>query len=200
MGWWIALAVIIALAVLPLGISARYDENGPLLRLIIGPVRWTLYPSKRKKKKKVTPEGGAPEGPANAPAGEKPKGGSVTDFFPLVQRVLDFLGDLRRKLRVNLLELNVVLAGDDPCDLAVNYGRTMAAVASLDPQLERFFVIKRKGVWVGCDFTADKTLILARLDLTITIGRIFSLGIRHGIRILREFLNIMKLRKGGALQ
>ena len=74
----------------------------------------------------------------------------------------------------------------------------MSAVAALDPQLERFLTIKKKDVWVGVDFEGDKTLVVARIDLTITLGRIFSLSIRHGYRILREFMNITKLRKGGA--
>ena len=41
MGWWIALGVIFLLGILPLGISARYSGEGPLLRVVIGPVRLT---------------------------------------------------------------------------------------------------------------------------------------------------------------
>ena len=99
---------------------------------------------------------------------------------------------------MNRLELKLVMAADDPCDLAVNYGRTWAAVGNLFPLLERIFVIKRRNVEVECDFTATQTLITARMDLTITLGRILSLGVRYGIRALREYLQIMKLRKGGA--
>ena len=33
MGWWIALGVIFLLGILPLGISARYSGEGPLLRV-----------------------------------------------------------------------------------------------------------------------------------------------------------------------
>ena len=114
--------------------------------------------------------------------------------------MLDFLEELRGKLRVNLLRIHVVMAGGDPCDLAVNYGKTMSALAALDPQLERFLTIQKKDVWVGVDFEKDKTLVVARMDLTITLGRILSLGVRHGFRILREYMNIMKLRKGGTVK
>ena len=34
MGWLIALGVLVLLALLPLGISARYDASGALVRLI----------------------------------------------------------------------------------------------------------------------------------------------------------------------
>ena len=94
--------------------------------------------------------------------------------------------------------MKLIMAADDPCDLAVNYGKAWAAVGNLMPQLERLFVIKKRNVEVECDFTADKTLIFAKLDLTITLGRLLALAMVHGIRILRQFLTIMKTRKGGA--
>ena len=128
------------------------------------------------------------------------KGGSILDFLPLVQVALDFLGEFRRKLRVNRLELKLILAADDPCDLAVNYGRAWAAVGNLFPLLERAFVIKKRDVEVECDFTSEETLVIARLDLTITLGRLLSLAVRYGIRALREFLKIKNIRKGGALK
>ena len=46
MGWWIALGVIFLLGILPLGVSARYSGEGVLLRVVIGPVRLTLFPRK----------------------------------------------------------------------------------------------------------------------------------------------------------
>lgn len=203
MGWLIALAVITLLAVLPLGISAKYDEQGPQLWVIAGPVRLKLLPGKKKSKDtEKKPEEAKNKKKSSEPAAEnaEKKGGSVTDFLPLVRIVFDFLADFRRKLRVKILKLKIVLAGGDPCDLAVNYGKACAAVAALDPQLERFFVIKKKDIQVQCDFIEEKTLIIARLDLIITLGWLIVQLIRHGSRALKELLKIMKLRKGGATQ
>ncbi len=202
MGWLMVLAVIAALSVLPLGISAKYDSAGAGLWLIAGPVRVKLYPrpSRETRKKKPKKEKSKQEKPAQASSKKKENGGSAADFFPLVRIVFDFLADFHRKLRVNVLELKVLLAGDDPCDLAVNYGRACAAIGNLEPHLERLFIIKKKSLLVEPDFTADKTRIWARLDLTVTLGRLLSLLARHGSRTLREILKIMKLRKGGAIQ
>lgn len=215
-GWLIALAIIILLAVLPLGVSAKYDCGGPLVRVIAGPIRLTVFPLKKKEKKESKAEkmaGGKPEkkdkttsSPKSEEKSEKEeqkpptKGGSILDFLPLVQVAVDFLGDFRRKLRINHLDLKLILAGDDPCDLAVNYGRVWAAVGNLFPLLERAFVIKERDVEVECDFTSVETLVVARLDLTITLGRLLSLAVRYGIRALREFLKIKNKRKGGALK
>ena len=135
--------------------------------------------------------------PETAETGVK-TGGSWTDFLPLVKTALDFLGDFRRKLRVKVLDLKLILGGDDPCDLAVNYGKAWAAVGNLMPQLERFLVIKKRNVEVECDFTASETLVDARLDISITLGRLLALVVRYAIRALKEFLTIKKKRKGGA--
>lgn len=213
MGWLIALAVLVLLAALPLGVSVKYDSGGPLVRLLAGPGKLTLYPRPKKKPK---PEKKAPEKPAKPekPKQEEPKppqppkeeaskpkekGGRALDFLPLVKTALDLLGDFRRKLRVKNLELKLILAGNDPCDLAVNYGRANAAMGNLLPQLERLFVIKKRDIQVECDFTASETLVIARLDVTITLGRLLSLGVRYGLRALKEFLTIKKKRKGGAV-
>ncbi|MBE6959504.1 MAG: DUF2953 domain-containing protein [Ruminococcaceae bacterium] len=203
MGWLIALGVIVLLAFMPLGISARYNADGPYVALILGPVRMQLLPGKKKaakqkKPKQKTPPKQTTAQPQNSAAPEK--GGSVTDFLPLLQLILELLIEFRRKLRVRLLELKVTLAGGDPSDLAVNYGRAWAALGNLEPQLDRFFIIQKKDMQVQCDFEADTTVIVARLDLTITLGRLLRLVLCYGIRGIREYLKIVKLRKGGAVK
>lgn len=209
MGWLITLGILTLLAVLPLGVSLKYDSDGAAVRLILGPVQITLIPAKDKKKKdkpkkekkKKTAEkkSDLPEKP-QIPPKEEPgkKGGSWTDFLPLVKTALNFLGDFRRKLRVNRLELKLILAGDDPCDLGLNYGRAWAAVGNLMPQLEKIFVIQKRDVEVACDFTATQTLVIARLDLTITLGRLLAAAVRFAVRALIQFIQIKNKRKGGA--
>lgn len=199
-GWIVAAGILIGLACLPLGIRGIYDVSGFRAWAAVGPISFTLYPrkGKRKKPKKEKPKAGGTEKKQTDPAKEeKQTGGSVADFMPLVKLVGRLLTDFRRKLRVKELVLNIMLAGDDPCDLAVNYGRACGAVAALDPQLERAFVIRKKDIRVGCDFTADKTRIYARIALTITLGRLLALAVRYGWQGIREYLKITKKRKGG---
>ena len=127
------------------------------------------------------------------------EGGSWKEFLSLVPIVWDFLGNFRRKLRVNRLEFRLVLAGGDPCDLAVNYGRVWAAVGNFMPHLERAFVIQKRDVKVECDFSASKTTVTARMDVTITLGRLLAVTITFAFRGLKEYLKITKKRKGGAV-
>ena len=208
MGWVIFFAVVLLLAILPLGVFVSYDEDGVLVKIVAGPVKITLFPrpkkekkseKKSKKKTSASPAEQLPKPPQPPKqVQEKKKGGSWTDFLPLVQVALDFLGSFRRKLRINQLELKLTMAGDDPCDLAVNYGRAWAAVGNLMPQLERLFVIKDRNIEVACDFTASQTLVEFRSEVTITLGRLVSLAVVYGIRVFREFWKLKTKRKGGA--
>ena len=212
MGWLIALAVVFLLAILPLGASVKYNSDGPLVRIIAGPIRFTVFPLKKKEnkpeKRKETKDEKKPvkaakkkPDPSQKSDEKKPEsGGSLLDFLPLVQVALDLLDDFRWKLRLNRLDLKLIMAADDPCDLAINYGRAWAAAGNLIPLLERAFVIKKRDIEVECDFTASETLIIARLDITITLGRLIALAVRYGIRALREYLNILNTRKGGAVK
>lgn len=250
MGWWIALAVLVLLAAMPLGVSVVYDADGPLIKVIAGFIRLKIFPAKKKKEKpkkekkknskasKKTEEAAVdPQKPAedNKPAatetaqeataepesGEKPaeataghklsdkakaeeaarkkKGGSILDFLPLVKVGLDFLGEFfGKKLHVNRLELKITLAGGDPCDLALNYGRAWEALGNLWPRLEKMMVIQKRDINIQCDFEGDKTLIYTRLDISITLGRLLGIAVRYGWRALVTFLKIRKKRKGGA--
>ena len=201
MGWLITLGILVLLAVLPLGIHVRYDEDGALGKLIAGPIRILLFPRPKKEKPKKEPKPQKKK-TAAAPAAPKPKekkkGGPITDFLPLVDVALGFLNGFRKKLRVNCLELKIVMAGSDPCDLAVNYGKAWAALGNLQPLLERVLVIQKRNIELECDFVASTTLVTARVDITITLGRLLALVAVAGFRAVKELLKIMKKRKGGA--
>ena len=202
MGRLIGLGIVVLLAVLPLGVRIRYDCDGIAVTVLAGPVRILVFPRpKKEKKKKEKPK---PEKKKTAPSEKEPPkkekaGGSLTDFLPLVKLALELLNCFRRKLRVDNLRLKLVLAGDDPCDLAVNYGRAWAALGNLLPRLERVLVIRKRDLNVECDFTADSTVVTAGLDITITLGRLVALAVVYGLRGLKEFLSISKKRKGGAV-
>lgn len=199
MGWVIALAVVLAVGLLPLGIRIVYESSGLHLTVLAGPIKLPLKLEKEKKPKKKEP----PKTGASQKTGKKPEakqGGNFTDFIPLLQVLKDFLGDFRRKLRVKNLQMKLTMAGDDPCDLAVNYGKAWAAVGNLMPLLEQLFVINKRDVQVACDFVGNQTTLYLRVDAVMTLWRLLGLLLRHGFRGIREYLKINENRKGGALK
>ena len=203
MVWLIALGILILLGSVPLGVFARYDSGGPLVRIVVGVLRFTVIPLPKKKKKvpkeKKEPspaeEKKTPPKPAEEP--EK-KGGSLRDFYPLIQVGERFLNQFRRKLRVDDLVLKLTLGGDDPCDLALNFGRAWAALGNLVPVLERFFHIRRRNFEVQCGFTSEETLIEAQAKLTMPLRQLVELGIVYGYLFIKELLFLKKKRKGGS--
>ena len=119
MGWLIALGIITLMAILPLGVSIRYDADGLVVKLIIGPVKVTLYPRTQNVKKEKDHKQGTEQQPIeSAPPAQtnstaqtesvqvkedspaKSSGGPITDFLPLLRIVLDMLGTFRRRLRL----------------------------------------------------------------------------------------------------
>ena len=217
MGWWITLGILFLLAILPLGVRVHYNADGALVQIILGPVKLTVVPSKKKpekenKDKKEKPKKkksekaadkpkqvGADTPPAEPKSEKKEEGGSILDFLPLVKTLFEFLGDFRRKLRVKNLQLKLIMAGGDPYNLAMNYGKAWAAVGNLLPKLEQWFVIKKRDIEVECDFVAAKTTVIAHLELTITFGRLLASVFKFLIKALVKFLQIKKKRKGGAV-
>ena len=202
MGWLIAFAIVMGIGWIPLGAQIRYDEGGLLVRVIASFLRFTVLPmpgkkKPKEKKPKASPQKASGQSKQTQPAAEK-KGGKLSDFLPLAKVALDLLNDFRRKLRVDDLRLKLILAGDDPCDVAIGYGRAWEAVGNLMPLLERVFVIGKRDVEVECDFESTQTRVIFHMDITVTIGRMLSLAAVYGIRLLIEFIKLQKKRKGGA--
>ena len=193
-----ALAVLLLIGCIPVGVDAAYGEGGIRLAVKIWLFRLQLLPQKPKKKKKPAKKA-APK--QKKPAPEKPAGekkpnpllsGGVDGILELLDLGVQTLGDLRRKLRVNELTLYVRIGGsDDPAKAAMGYGRAWAAIGAITPSLERLFVIKKRDIRPALDYTISNTQVDAHLVTTITIGRSLALALRAGIR----FLKILNERK-----
>mgnify|MGYP001261976234 CR=1 FL=1 len=120
-GWavfGIVLAVFVLIGCIPVGVDASYRENGLALRLKIGLFKLQVLPAKEKKKPK--PKAKKPAANKLDAKPEKPKKqGSMpkltlSDILALADLACDMLGNLRRKLRVEVLVLHVTLDGSNP--------------------------------------------------------------------------------------
>ena len=223
MGWWIFWGIIALILLLPIGASIFYDAAGVRVLVIGGPIRFTVFPMKKKEQKKqpektteqppkkeetapdpvqeqpAVPEKQAlPEAPKPPQAPEE-KGGSLMDFLPLVELALKFVGEFFHKtLHIDVLYLKLTMAADDPADLAINYGKTWAALGNLWPYVDRMFTIKKRDIQVQCDFEATQPLVNARVDITLTLARLLGLILGYGFRIGVKFLQILWSQKKAA--
>lgn len=221
--WWILLAILIFILILPLGVRVNYDEDGAVVSILAGPIPIQIFPMKKKekpKKQKEEPKQEAPEEVAE-PESEEPqenaavidddddeeepeppaekKGGSLLDFLPLVELALKFVGEFFGKtLHIDVLYLKLTMAGGDPADLGINYGRAWAALGNLWPHIDRMFTIKKRDIQLQCDFEGSQTLVNARVEITVTLARLLGLVFSYGFRIAFRFLKIMLARNKAA--
>lgn len=199
-GWFvlgIVLAVFVLIGCIPVGVDASYHENALALQLKIGLFTMQVLPVKPKKKKAVSSKKkSAAKKPDAKPVRTKkqlqmPKL-TLQDILALADLACDTLGNLRRKLRVEVLVLHVTLGGSDPAKAAILYGRAWALIGMLNPKLEQLFVIKKRDIQPILDYNEKEMKVDAHLALTITIGRAISLAVRAGVRFLKLWLNKKK--------
>ncbi len=201
-GWAIfgmVLAAFVLIGCIPVGVDAGYQENELALRLKIGLLKLQVLPAKEKKKKpKAAQKAKKPAAQKPDAKPEKPKKQvsmpklTLSDILALADLACDTLGNLRRKLRVEVLVLHVTLDGSDPAKAAMLYGRVWAGLGALTPKLEQLFVIKKRDIQPILDYNEKEMKLDAQLVLTITIGRAISLALRALVRFLKLWLNKKK--------
>ena len=107
----IMLDVVIAL--LPVGITAQYSGDDPDIRLIIGPFRRKSKPSGINYLELIDTLY-AEEPMPGTQNGDPPS--VLKRFLSQIRSLLMLLSEARRVVRVQRLDLKIVLGGDDPCD------------------------------------------------------------------------------------
>lgn len=196
MGWLITAIILVFLGALPIGVYGVYNPSNSGLYVLIGPARIRIGKTEEKTKKiKKRNESFS----SHKTMKKKKSSANVTQYLSLLRPVLRFLTDFRTKLRVDNLHLKVVLAGGDPCDLSINYGRAWIALGNIMPHIERYFVIKKRNLEIECDYIGEKTSVDFSISLTITLIRLVQIVIYHGIIILCEYFKILKKAKDGAV-
>ena len=203
-GLWILLilvALLTALNLLPVGVDAEYAPEGFFLRIKAGPAKITLLPKQEKKPKKPKKEKKKKEKPEAEPKKEKKKLHLTPDMiFTLVRLGLEAVGSFRRKLRVELFRLWLLVAGSDPYQTAVLYGRIRAALDGLYPLFARAFTIEERDVRVGADFTKEKLQAQGRLILTIRVGQAVLIGLvfawKFGLWYLKKRIAEKRAKSG----
>ena len=196
--WWIFLAMVFLLlliCLMPVGLIVKYDTSGFKLLVKVAFLRFSLL--KDRKKKRNNQEESETVSQKENKSNEK--GGNLSDFLPIARSVIDLLSELRRRIVVRNFQLKLTLAGSDPCDLSVNYGRTWAALGALQPQLNRFLRIRKQKVDVQCDYLAEHTTVFCYVDISISVIRLLLLIATHGTKVLDEYNNLKNKRKGGTV-
>ena len=197
----VILTCVLAVIFCPIGIKVIYDADGLRIAAFAGIIKFRLYPefdgekliSLGAKKKKGTKE--------KTDGKQKKKtesGGDFQTYLSYVRFVAEVMSDFRKKLVIKEMELKLSMTAGDPADLALAYGAAWTAVSNLTALMERGFTVKKRNVDVVHDFLGDKISLVAKLNISITLGRLSFLGVKHLIRFVKKFKLISNIKKDGA--
>lgn len=184
-------AVLLALGALlrlvRLGALAEYSAAGLRLKLKVGPLRLMLYPRKPKRPRRKAGKSSRREKKREERPQPELGGGPlalVKRFLPLIAEAA---GRFRRKLRIDVFQLEVTAAAPDPAAAALCFGGANAFIGMIWPLVEQNFNVKERRLRTRVDFDAERPSVYLYAAATLTAGQALALGLRLTTRFLAEF-------------
>jgi len=186
-GWiilLIVLAVIFLIAQIRLGGRATYGEEGFGAVIIAGPFRIRVFPAEPKAKKTARKK----DKPAKKPQPQtEKKGGTVGRIMDLLPTVAETAGGLKRRIRIDHLNLKVVWGAEDPASAAIGYGRANALLGMIWPLLDNNFKIKECDLQADVDYGRTVPTVTADAAITMTLGQLLSFISIYGVKLLTNW-------------
>ena len=191
-------AVLFVLGQIPLGCSVEYSDQGPKVWAHVGVLKICVFPMK-KRKSEVKPKKAQKKKKKTVqkepvPAMQK-LGGALAYAQELLPIALQALGQFKKKLRMDVLRLELISGAADPADAALRYGQASAALGALWYPLTEALDIRDGYARVVPDFESNDMTVYAYGKLTIKLGQILWLGVYFGLRGLTAFLSVRKQLK-----
>lgn len=194
-GWWILGGIVLLLLAVWL-LRVRVEiAFGQELRLTaqIGPKKLLLLPKPEKKEKPGKKKAKKPEQPAAAGKKEKKKFPftfrDVRSALPVVFEALKkALGKIRRRMRVDPLDVSVIIGGSDPAKVAQMYGWAGTAVWSMMPQLEQLIHIPAPHIHLGVDYDSDRVRSEGRVGVRCRVGDLVVIVLTLAVPVLRWYM------------
>ncbi len=217
----VLLLLLIGVLQIRVGAEVTYDQSGVVAKVKIAGHSIVLFPRPKKtrsqlskdkekaEKKKAKKEKQAQkkalkkqrklEKNPKPPEPEKPLkekvGGAVDLVLSFLPIVVQALGALKRKIRINPLEIHLVASCPDAADTAVLYGKSYGAIGTILPLFEENFDVRNREITIDMDFLAGKTTIFIRAGLSFKVGQLLYIALRYGLAALKVFLQKKKQAK-----
>ena len=199
-------AVLVLLGQIRLGCSVEYSAQGPKVWVHAGILRLCVFPMKKKKpvdtseKNKKTKKK-QKKTPQTEPLSTTQKlGGALAYIQRLLPIVLQALSQFKKKLKVDVLRLEMISGAKDPADAAFRYGQASADLGALWYSMVEVLDIRDGYARVVPDFDADDMTVYLYGKLCIKLGQLLWIGIYFGLRGLMAFLAVRKQLKNEQIQ
>lgn len=188
---WIVLGAIVAalvlLSLIRVGGTVEYSRSGTLVHLRAGALRIQVYPPKpRKKSGEKKPKRAKKSAKPQKEEQPEPKpGGRLDTLKAMLPLVADAAGQLRRKVRVDRLLLDVTAAAPDPAMAALSFGGVNAAIGMIWPLLENNFNIGDRRIRTKVDFNLTEPEAYLYASFSLRVGQAVVLALTLGMKFLK---------------
>ncbi|MBE6991021.1 MAG: DUF2953 domain-containing protein [Ruminococcaceae bacterium] len=181
----IIFAILVIIALTPVGVKAKYDENGPAVWAKIGLIRVKLYPITRKEKtKEKKPE--KKKETQEMPQQKAAKGGNLDLIKQILPHGLTAVKRFFKGLGIDKLTVYFQVADEDPAKAAMQYGYGWAAIGIITGLIENAFTVRNRDLQVFVNFEENaQKRIYVLAEMSIQIWRLFRIGIGFGIEFLK---------------
>ena len=116
------------------------------------------------------------------------KGGGLEYAKRLLPIALEAAGQFQKKLKIDILDLELTIGGQDPADAAMAYGWANGALGALwYPLVEGFHVVDGRAR-VRLDLEAPAVSLRGRASLSLKLGQVCWLAVYFGIKALRAVM------------
>lgn len=186
----LVLLVLLAVGLVRIGAQVEYSERGLAVWIRAGALRIPVFPAKRKQSKEKKQE---PVKKTKTDAAKK--GGRLRlalDFIPVI---LDTVRRFFRNLRVDQLEINLVVCAPDPGDAAMRYGEANALLGSIWQPMLQTLRIKQAHAHVDVDFDATQSVLYIFSSLSLTIAQALALVLVFGGKALQILVQNKNTRR-----
>ena len=195
----VILLVLFLLGRIRVGGDGEYSADGLFVRVRVGPISVRVFPLKKKgekkpakKKKKSAPPTQSGEG-EKAQEPEKPKKGGALDLVKAgLPRGGEAAGELRERIRIDLLCMDLLFGGTDAAQTAILFGMSNALIAPLLAVFQQNFEVKEHRVRTAVDFNEKTITLYLRAAFSARIGQLLSFALRFGWKFLMEYRAVKK--------
>ena len=181
------LLILWLISLLRIGGRVKYGQAGLSVTVLVGFFKIRVLPPKAKKEK--PPKGRTRKQPPSVAEKHKkrPKEGqpgTLSRLMKLLPVIGQACGALKRKIRIDDLELNLIWGGSDPAAIALGYGQANAVLGILWPMFDHNFKVKRHSFQLGMDYARTQPAVELQAAVTFTVGQIVTLGVHYGAKAL----------------
>lgn len=187
------LLMLVILLLLPAQVRVAYDMGDLTAELRYGTLRIPLYPREGKEKKpkeKIAEETDKKSEKKKLSVNREQILYSLEKLPPILGRALRRVGN---RICIAPLKVHLLVAGTDPADTAMLYGKLEAALAAGLPVLHRAVKIREQDVRLFLDFQQEQMDCIADVGVRIRPWDVLVIALCAGGSALRWLIGFRKL-------